>query len=78
MNSQSSVHWKSYKSEMKAVKIRRSARSQHARPGNRRPSTRFARDDPEPGRGSRRGVEDLEAALEQFREIATDLGGKQD
>ena len=29
--------------------------------------------DPRPARGPRRGVEDLEAALEQFREIATDL-----
>jgi len=41
------------------------------------PSTRFARDDSEPGsaagRGSHRGVEDPEAALEQFREIAVDL-----
>ena len=30
--------------------------------------------DPRPARGPRRGVEDLEAALEQFREIAADLG----
>ena len=30
--------------------------------------------DPRPARGPRRGVEDLEAALEEFREIATDLG----
>ena len=34
--------------------------------------------DPRPARGPRRGVEDLEAALERFREIATDLGGKQE
>ena len=32
--------------------------------------------DPRPARGPRRGVEDLEAALEQFREIATDSGAE--
>ena len=31
-----------------------------------------------PSRGRRRGVEDLEAALEQFREITNDLSGKQE
>ena len=29
--------------------------------------------DPRPARGPRRGVDDLEAALEQFREIVADL-----
>jgi hypothetical protein len=41
-------------------------------------SLSLAQDDPEPGPRrfpeTRRGVEDLEAALEQFREIANDLG----
>jgi len=41
-------------------------------------SLSLAQDDPEPGPerspGRRRGVEDLEAALEQFREIASGLG----
>ena len=31
---------------------------------------------PRPGRGPRRGVDYLEAVLEEFREIATDLGGE--
>jgi type I restriction enzyme M protein len=33
--------------------------------------------DPRPARGPRRGVEDLETALELFREIATDLRGQE-
>jgi hypothetical protein len=42
--------------------------------------THFAGGDPEPGRWLgrrlRRGIEDFEAALEQFREIASDLADK--
>lgn len=34
--------------------------------------------DPRPARGPRRGVEDLEAALEQFCKIANDLGPRED